>query len=118
MKIAMPYLEGRVNEHFGASHEFIVFEAENGKILNRKILTNEISHNHGGLAHMLRTEGVDIVIAGGIGQPMAYALRQRGLEVITGVSGEAESVAADFFSGQLVSGSTMCSCSGRHGHGR
>jgi len=110
MKIAMPYLQGKVNEHFGTSREFIVYEAENGKILDRKVLNNEILHNHGGLAHMLKAEGVDVIIAGGIGQPMAYALQQTGLQMITGASGDAESVAADFFSGQLVSRPTMCSC--------
>lgn len=118
MKIAMPYLDGNINPHFGTSREFVVIEAEDGKITGRKIITNEILHNHGGLALMLKTEGAGVVITGGIGRPMAQALQQSGFEVITGASGEAEQVAKDFLSGTLVTGQVSCSCSGhQHGHG-
>lgn len=114
MKIAMPYLNGQVNPHFGSSREFIVFEAENGKITGKKILTNEALHNHGGLAGMLKSEGVDIIITGGIGQPMAMALQRTGLRVISGASGDAEKAATDFLSGRLVTMGGQCSCGGHH----
>jgi predicted Fe-Mo cluster-binding NifX family protein len=76
MKIAMPHLDGKLNPHFGTSREFIVFDSETA--YNRqKIITNETLHNHGGLARMLKAEGANVVIAGGIGKPMAQALEQR-----------------------------------------
>ena len=71
MKIAMPYLDGKLNPHFGTSREFIVFDSEKGNITGKKIITNEIMHNHGGLAQLLKAEGANVVIAGGIGRPMA-----------------------------------------------
>lgn len=117
MKIAMPYKEGRVNEHFGSSQEFVVIEAENGKITGKKTVTNEIMHNHGGLAQLLKAEGVEVVITGGIGRPMAEALESVGFKVITGAAGEVEKIAGDFLSGQLISRPVVCNCGGHHGHG-
>lgn len=112
MKIAMPHLAGKVNPHFGTSREFVVVEAENGQITGKKIITNEVMHNHGGLAMMLKTEGADVVITGGIGRPMAIALQRAGFEVITGAAGDVEQVAGAYLSGDLVTGSVSCDCGG------
>lgn len=118
MKIAMPYLDGKLNPHFGSSREFVVIDSENGKITGKKIINNEVLHNHGGLAHLLKAEGANVIIAGGIGRPMAQALQQAGFGVLTGASGEAEQVAQDFLDGKLVTGTSTCNCVGHHhGHG-
>lgn len=117
MKIAMPHLDGKLNPHFGTSREFIIFDSENGNITGKKIITNETLHNHGGLALMLKAEGANVVIAGGIGRPMAQALEQAGFGVLTGASGDAEQVAKDFLNGTLVTGASTCSCGDHHGHG-
>lgn len=117
IRIAMPYKDGRVNEHFGSSREFVVVETENGVIKGKKVLTNDMLHDHGGLARMLGAEGVDVVITGGIGQPMVEALQLAGFKVVTGASGEVEQVALDFLSGRLVSRPIRCACGGHHGHG-
>ncbi len=116
MKIAMPHLEGKVNPHFGTSREFIVVEAENGQITGKKIITNEVMHNHGGLAMMLKAEGAEVVITGGIGRPMADALQRSGFKVITGAAGDVEQVAGAYLSGSLVTGGVSCDCGGHHGH--
>jgi predicted Fe-Mo cluster-binding NifX family protein len=118
MKIAMPFLDGNINPHFGTSREFVVIEAEDGKITGRKIIANEILHNHGGLAMMLQSEGANVVITGGIGRPMADALQKAGFAVIKGASGNADQIAKDFLNGTLVTGPGTCSCGGhQHGHG-
>lgn len=61
---------------------------------------------------MLSNEGVEVIIAGSMGRPMANSLAQSGFRVITGVSGDAEKAAAEFMSGQLDSKPSGCSCSG------
>ncbi len=114
MKIAMPYMEGKVNAHFGSSQQFVIIEMEGSKVTGKKILTNETLHDHGGLAQMLKNEKVGVVIAGGIGMPMANALQKTGLEVITGAQGDVEKVAEDYVNGRLVTSRTMCNCGGHH----
>ncbi|KUK82090.1 MAG: hypothetical protein XD97_0505 [Pelotomaculum thermopropionicum] len=118
VKIAMPYLKGKVNPHFGNSREFVIIEVEDGKIKGQNILSNENLHDHGGLAHLLKTEGVNVIITGGMGRPMANALYHEGFNVITGASGEVEEVAQEFLAGRLASGPTGCGCGcgGPHEH--
>jgi len=105
----MPYSRGRINEHFGVSQEFVIFNVEDGKIGEKKIISSsDLQHNHGGLADLFNMEGVEVIIAGGMGSPMADTLRSVGLEVVTGASGDAEKVASDFLSGRLVTSPIGC----------
>lgn len=117
MKIAMPHVNGMVNAHFGQTKEFAVFETAGGKVTGKKIVSNNgLNHNHEGLAGLLKSEGIDVVIAGGIGRPMIGALQSAGFKVITGVSGKVDRVAGDFLSGQLATNpAAICGC-GDHGH--
>jgi predicted Fe-Mo cluster-binding NifX family protein len=113
MKIAMPYNEGRINEHFGASREFVIYTIEDGEITGSKIInSHDLCHNHEGLAGLLREEGVEVVIAGGIGHPMMNAIQALGFKIVTGASGDAARVAVDYASGSLnTSDIDICSCS-------
>ncbi|OPZ74389.1 MAG: Dinitrogenase iron-molybdenum cofactor [Firmicutes bacterium ADurb.Bin456] len=115
MKIAMPCLDGNVNPHFGSSRQFIVFDTAGGQIKGKKTIDNETLHNHGGLARILKDEGVEVVITGGIGRPMINALHEAGFKVITGASGEVDRIANDFINGQLLPSPAICSCGGKHG---
>jgi predicted Fe-Mo cluster-binding NifX family protein len=119
MKIAMPYNGGRVNEHFGQSREFAIYTVEGGKITDSKIVNSQdLCHNHEGLAGILKDEGVETVIAGGIGQPMVVAFQAKGFKIITGASGDAARVAEDYASGSLVTSNIdICSCGDHEHHG-
>lgn len=122
MKIAIPYENGKVNPHFGQSREFVIFEADGKEIKGQKVINGEsFSHNHEGLAGILKAEGVDVVIAGGIGYGMITALQEYGLQVVTGASGDARKAAEDYLNGRLVTDGQVCGCGGHehgHGHGR
>lgn len=118
MKIAMPYDRGQINQHFGKSREFIIFDVVDGKITGSKVLNSfELCHNHEGLAGLLKNEGVEVVITGGVGHSMMAALQQMGFEIVTGASGDAARVAEDYVSGRLVTNNiAICGCGGEHGH--
>jgi len=117
LKIAMPYKGGKVNEHFGSSSEFVIIESISGNITGKEILTNEVMHNHGGLARILKAEGVNVVITGGIGLPMAEALQNEGFILIKGASGDVERVAGEYLKGTLISSVSIgCMCGGKHRH--
>lgn len=116
MKIALPYLDGKVNPHFGTSRKFVVIDTVNRKITDKKIITNEAPHNHSQLTILLKSEGAEVVIAGVIGKPMEHALYNAGFGVLTGASGDVEQVAGDFLNGTLfTSMMKYCSCYG-HQH--
>jgi predicted Fe-Mo cluster-binding NifX family protein len=115
MKIAIPVENGQVNQHFGRSREFAIMDMENQKVAGQKVVSAEtLQHNHEGLADLLHREKVEAVVLGGIGPYALQALEQKGLRVITGISGEIVSVAEQYARGELVSKNTVC---GHHGHG-
>lgn len=117
MKIAIPHKNGAVNAHFGQASEFAVFEAAEGKITGREIVTSDgMLHNHEGLAGLLKSAGAEVVITGGIGRPMIGALQAAGFKVVTGASGAVDKVAEDFLNGNLATAPTaICGC-GNHSH--
>jgi predicted Fe-Mo cluster-binding NifX family protein len=119
MKIAVPYNGGRVNEHFGQSRKFAIYSVEGGTIIDSKIIdSQDFCHNHDGLAGILKAEGVEAVIAGGIGQPMVVALQTLGFKIVTGASGDAPTAAEDYSRGSLVAGNIdICSCGDHEQHG-
>lgn len=119
MKIAMPHNNGDINPHFGQSKEFAIFSTEAGEITEKNIVSNEnITHNHEGIAGFLKSEGVNVVITGGIGRPMVRALESFGFKVITGASGNVDKVAEDFLNQRLVTKEiTICGCEHHHEHG-
>ena len=119
MKLAMPYEQGKVNQHFGMSKEFAVVELEDGKIKSRKTISAaQLQHNHEGLAGLMKSEHVDVVITGGIGARAIVALQESGLQVVSGANGSVEDVALSFARGELDTKNTAC-CNhhGEHGHG-
>ncbi|MFZ5597847.1 MAG: NifB/NifX family molybdenum-iron cluster-binding protein [Bacillota bacterium] len=118
MKIALPYENGQVNQHFGRSREFVILEMENRKVVGRKMVSAEsLQHNHEGLADLLSRENVDVVILGGIGPYALQALEQSGLKVMTGASGDVEALAEQYARGELVSRKVVCNHQHEHGQG-
>lgn len=117
MKVAMPKEGEMVNQHFGRSKNFIVYSVENQQVVDLKeIGTDALQHNHAGLSGLLIAEGVSLVILGGIGQPALEALRNQGLDVIRGASGNCNEVLQRYLAGQLGDQNVTCQHEGDHHH--
>ncbi len=117
MKIGMPKDGDKLNQHFGQSKEFLIATIEDGQVVDRKTIGSQaLQHNHGGLSALFVNEGVELVITGGIGQPALQALKEKGLQVIKGASGNCESVLTQYLSGELVDRDVSCSHHGDHHH--
>ncbi len=118
MKLALPFDQGRVNQHFGRSREFAIVEVENGVIVSKKnVSADGLAHNHEGLAGLLKAEGVEVVITGGIGARALKALEDSGLKVLTGVDDGIDEAVNKFTRGELVQKRVACCHHGSHGHG-
>ena len=66
MKIAVPFEDGQVFQHFGRSAQFKFYEAENGQLLRTEVIPTN-GQGHGALAGFLVQHGADVVLCGGIG---------------------------------------------------
>ncbi len=73
MKIAVPFEDGQVFQHFGRSAQFKFYEAENGQLLRTEVIPTN-GQGHGALAGFLVQHGADVVLCGGIGTGAQVAL--------------------------------------------
>lgn len=117
MKIGMPKNGEFLNQHFGQSREFLIATVENGQVVEEKEISGELlQHNHAGLSGLFLTEGVSLVITGGIGQPALNALNENGLQVIRGASGRCDEVLGKYLRGELTDKNITCNHHGEHNH--
>lgn len=118
MKIAMPKNGEVLNQHFGQSKEFLIATVDNNQVVESKVISSEsLQHNHAGLSGLFLSEGVSLVITGGIGAPAVNALKEKGLEVIKGASGKCEEVLEGYLSGKLMDQNVTCNHHGeQHNH--
>ena len=107
MKIAVSYEGGNIFQHFGHSKMFKIYEIDGQNIVDTKIIEAQGS-GHSALATMLDDINVDALICGGIGNGAMEALVQMGIEVCSGVSGDADEAVAEYLNGSLESQGVNC----------
>lgn len=100
MKIAVTYDNGLVGQHFGQTSAFQVFTIENGSVTDEKIISTN-GKGHRELIPVVRSLGVDVMICGGLGTPMADAISQTGIQLCAGVSGDCRKAVQDYLNGTL-----------------
>ncbi len=108
MRIAIPIAEGRLTAHFGHAAEFAVMHIENQKIRNKELLTPP-PHEPGVLPKWLHELGVDVIIAGGMGQRALGLFGENGIKVITGAPNHTpEELVHEYLADTLVTGENVC----------
>ena len=100
MKIAVTYANELIFQHFGHTHQFKVYNVEDGNIVSTEIVDTNGS-GHGALAGFLFGGGIDVLICGGIGGGAQMALAQAGIKFYGGVSGYADDAVEAFLAGNL-----------------
>lgn len=114
-KIAVPFEEGEVFQHFGHTEQFEIFEVCGDRIIANEIVSPDCG-GHGALAGFLAENHVDAVICGGIGGGAKQALTEAGIKVFAGVSGNTDDVVRQFMSGELEAVDEVTCTSHDHGH--
>ena len=107
MKIAVAYEDGTVFQHFGHTEQFKVYEIADGKAVSSGLLSAD-GTGHEALAGFLKERGIDVLICGGIGSGAEAALRQQGIELFAGASGDADEAVAAYLRGELVNTGVNC----------
>ena len=107
MRIAVAYEDGNVFQHFGHSEHFKLYDVEGQNVTDSRIIETE-GKGHSALAALLGEYDVDVLICGGIGDGAVNALAQAGIDVCSGVSGNADEAVAYYLDGSLVSQGVNC----------
>lgn len=116
MRIAVPYENGQVFQHFGHTSQMKIYDAEDGKIIKEQI-ADTTGSGHGALAGFLTGLNVDVLICGGIGGGAQQALAQAGIKLYGGVAGAADDAVKNFLAGTL-NYSTDVRCEHHEHHGQ
>lgn len=99
-RVAVPYENGGIFQHFGRSLHFKLYDIAGDRILSSGILDTD-GHGHGALAGMLNALDVDILLCGGIGPGARAALAAAGIQLYSGLSGSADAAVENWISGSL-----------------
>jgi predicted Fe-Mo cluster-binding NifX family protein len=114
MKIAIPYDNEQVFQHFGKAAAFKIYTADAGKISSHDVISTNGS-GHGALVGFLQEQGVDTVICGGIGFGAQEGLAAAGIKVCAGASGSCDDAINGLLAGTFT-GNPNATCD-HHGHG-
>ena len=114
MRIAVPYENGNIFQHFGRSEAFKFYDVADGAVTAAAVVSTNGS-GHGALAGFLVANHADVVICGGIGGGARTALAEAGIELFPGASGSADAAVQSLLNGTLVfNPDTVCT---HHHHG-
>lgn len=110
LRIAIPTADGRLCMHFGHCNHFALLGCDAAK---KRILDSGSveppPHEPGLLPRWLHEQGVDLVIAGGMGGRAQTLFAERGIQVIVGAPTETpKDLAQAYLDGDLQSGANAC----------
>ena len=101
MKLAVTYNQGEVFQHFGHTEFFKIYEIEANQVISSQVVSTGGS-GHGALSGFLKSQGVTVVICGGIGGGAQNALLNAGIRFLGGVKGDCDKAVEDFLADNLT----------------
>jgi predicted Fe-Mo cluster-binding NifX family protein len=110
MKIALPSNQNRVDEHFGHCEYFTVFTVND----NKQIVAEDKVNSAAGcgcksnIVQTLSQMGVDLMLAGNMGEGAVNVLESNGIKVLRGCSGDVKAVTQDWLAGKLQDSEVVC----------
>jgi len=111
MKIAVPVTkENQIDSHFGHCESYGVFTISDKNEI-AEIKSVESPQGCGcksDIASVLASDGVSVMLAGGIGGGAISVLNNSGIEVIRGCSGDATEVVKLYISGKVEDSGSSC----------
>ena len=110
MKIAVPMTGGLLSQHFGHCEAFALYDViPERKEIERVRSVTPPAHAPGVLPGWLHSEGVDLVIVGGVGSRARALLSSTGIRVVTGAPLERpDAIVRSYLDATLVTGDNAC----------
>lgn len=119
MKIAIPLTGGRLAAHFGHCDQFAIIEADPAsKQITSQNLVVPPAHEPGLLPRWLHEKGVEVVLAGGMGQRALDLFAQNKIAVrASAADATPDQIVQAFLDGSLGGGAPTCGHDHKHDHG-
>lgn len=119
MKVAVPTRGNLVDDHFGHCELYTVFTVDaNGKIEQTELLPSPQGCGcKSNIASILKEKGVELMLAGNMGNGALNVLNTHGIEVVRGCSGDVRKLAELYLQGTLIDSGVGCHHHAEHGEG-
>ena len=110
MKIAIPLADGKLTAHFGHCGQFAIVDVDpKSKTIQSQVVLDPPPHEPGVLPAWLAEKGVNLIIAGGMGQRAQMLFTDKNIEVIVGAPVDTpEALVSDYLAGALQTGDNIC----------
>ncbi len=110
MRYAVPVSGGLMCAHFGHCESFALIDVDEAKKeITRKELVPAPEHQPGLLPPWLARQGVNCVIAGGMGMNARNLFMNQGVEVVIGAAeSDPEEAVLKYVKGSLATGENIC----------
>ena len=102
MKIAVPYDNGDIFQHFGHTEYFKIYDIENSEISSTEIVSTMGKKGHSDLTGMLAMMEVDAIICGNIGDKAQELLDDEGIMLYNNCTGNADKAVNSLIFGDMV----------------
>ena len=113
MKLAVPTRNGRVDDHFGHCDHYTIYTIENKQILSREDMPSPQGCGcKSGIAADLQRMGVEVMLAGNMGEGALNKLSSHGIKVVRGCMGDIDAVVSGYLAGFILDSGVGCA-----GHG-
>lgn len=108
MKFAVPTLNNELTAHFGHCEKFAIIETDNSTIKKEEFVTPPV-HQPGVYPRFLAGIGVDVIIAGGMGQKAQNLFAENNIQVCIGVAeGSPAELVQKYLDNKLTTGQNLC----------
>ncbi|MDD4951295.1 MAG: iron-sulfur cluster carrier protein MrpORP [Desulfovibrionaceae bacterium] len=110
IRFAVPVAGGKLCAHFGHCEKFAILDVDAGskKIISARLETPP-PHEPGVLPKWIAEQGVNLVLAGGMGARAQSLFTEQGVRVIVGApSDDPDKVVEQYLAGDLVTGENIC----------
>ena len=105
---AVPTTNGELTQHFGHCEKFAIIETDDDKILNEEYVVPPL-HQPGVYPKYLADRGVNVIIAGGMGQKAQELFALNNIEVYLGITADSPQKLVQYYlDEQLQAGDNLC----------
>ena len=109
MKIAVPTKNGVVDNHFGHCEYYTIFTVNEGIVKMKEILPSPQGCGcKSGVVFDLSRKGVQVMLAGNIGQGAKNVLESNGITVVRGCTGDVDQLVMDYIAGKVADNGELC----------
>ncbi len=108
MRLAIAKTGNEAAQHFGHCDNFEIYDIEDKKVISKTILQNP-GHAPGVLPPFLHQHGVNVVIAGGMGQRARDLFTENNIQTITGLTGTMDQILNAYLNNTLQATNETCS---------